>query len=73
LFNLRSPLNRREGRIRFLDDDRIEPDTNIVDHAIRLICLSRKTALFAGGDDGGARSAAVASLVETCKLNRVDR
>ena len=29
-------------------------------------------ALFASGDDGGARWAAVASLVETCKLNGVD-
>ncbi|MFC7739341.1 transposase domain-containing protein, partial [Roseomonas sp. GCM10028921] len=28
--------------------------------------------LFASGDDGGARWAAVASLVETCKLNGVD-
>jgi transposase len=34
--------------------------------------LSRKNALFASGDDGGARWAAVASLVETCKLNGVD-
>jgi transposase len=37
-----------------------------------VICLSRKNALFASGDDGGARWAAVASLVETCKLNGVD-
>ena len=35
-------------------------------------CLSRKNALFASGDDGGARWAAIASLVETCKLNGVD-
>jgi hypothetical protein len=28
--------------------------------------------LFASGDDGGARWAAVASLVETCKLNGVN-
>src|SRR3954463_6140786 len=32
----------------------------------------RKNALFASGDDGGARWAAVASLVETCKLNGAD-
>jgi hypothetical protein len=46
--------------------------TNTVERAIRPICLSRKNALFASGDDGGARWAAVASLVETCKLNGVD-
>ena len=58
--------------MRFLDDGRIELDTNTVERAIRPICLSRKNALFASGDDGGARWAAVASLVETCKLNGVD-
>jgi hypothetical protein len=37
-----------------------------------MIALSRKNALLVSGDDGGARRAAVASLVETCKLNGVD-
>ena len=36
------------------------------------MALSRKNALFAGSDEGGANWAAVASLVETCKLNSVD-
>ncbi|NOG73596.1 transposase domain-containing protein, partial [Roseicella sp. DB1501] len=46
--------------------------TNTVERAIRPLCLSRKNALFASGDDGGRRWAAVASLVETCKLNGID-
>jgi len=69
---IRYALNHREGLARFLDDGRIELDNNTVERAIRPICLSRKNALFASGDDGGARWAAVASLVETCKLNGVD-
>ncbi len=69
---IRYVLSHREGLVRFLDDGRIELDTNTVERAIRPICLSRKNALFASGDDGGARWAAVASLVETCKLNDVD-
>ena len=69
---IRYVLNHRDGLVRFLDDGRIELDTNTVERAIRPICLSRKNALFASGDDGGARWAAVASLVETCKLNGVD-
>jgi hypothetical protein len=69
---IRYVLNHREGLVRFLDDGRIELDTNTVERAIRPICLSRKNALFAAGDDGGARWADVASLVETCKLNGVD-
>ncbi len=69
---IRYALNHRDGLVRFLDDGRIEPDTNVVERAIRPLVLSRKNALFASGDDGGARWAAVASLVETCKLNGVD-
>lgn len=69
---IRYTLNHRDGLVRFLDDGRIELDNNTVERAIRPICLSRKNALFASGDDGGARWAAVASLVETCKLNGVD-
>ncbi|MDT8266772.1 transposase domain-containing protein, partial [Roseomonas sp. DSM 102946] len=64
--------NHQDGLVRFLDDGRIEMDSNTVERAIRPLCLSRKNALFASGDDGGARWAAVASLVETCKLNGVD-
>jgi transposase len=69
---IRYALNHRDGLVRFLDDGRIELDNNTVERAIRPICLSRKNALFASGDDGGTRWAAVASLVETCKLNGVD-
>jgi transposase len=69
---IRYALNHRDGLVRFLEDGRIELDTNTVERAIRPLVLSRKNALFASGDDGGARWAAVASLVETCKLNGVD-
>jgi transposase len=34
---------------------------------------NRKNALFAGHDLGAENWATVASLVETCKLNAVDR
>ena len=69
---IRYALNHREGLERFLDDGRIEIDSNVVERAIRPLCLSRKNALFASGDDGGSRWAAVASLIETCKMNDVD-
>lgn len=39
----------------FLDDGRIELATNSAERAIRLICLSRKNALFTSGGDGSAR------------------
>jgi transposase len=69
---IRYAMNHRKGLEQFLYDGRIETDTNIVERAIRPLCCSRKNALFASGDDGGARWAAIASLVETCKLNGVD-
>lgn len=59
----------RDGLLRFVEDGRIELDTNTVERAIRPLVPSRKNALFASGDDGGARWAAMASLIETCKLN----
>jgi transposase len=69
---IRCALNQREGLERFLEDGRIDIDSNVVERAIRPPCLSRKNAPFASGDEGGARWAAVASLVETRKMNDVD-
>ncbi|MEL4382814.1 IS66 family transposase, partial [Shewanella algae] len=37
-----------QGLCRFVDDGRIEIDTNVVERSIRPIALSRKNALFAG-------------------------
>ena len=65
-------LNHWGGLCQFLDDGRIEIDNNSVERAMRPIALSRKNALFAGSDEGGENWAAVASLIETCKLNGVD-
>ncbi len=61
-----------QGLSRFLDDGRIEIDTNVVERSIRPIALSRKNALFAGSDEGGANWAVIASFIETAKLNSVD-
>ena len=63
---IRYALNHRDGLERFLEDGRVEMDSNVVERAIRPLCLSRKNALFASGDDGGRRWADLASLIETC-------
>ncbi len=39
---------------------------------MRPVALGRKNALFAGSDEGAENWAAVASLIETAKLNGVD-
>ena len=69
---IRYALRHREGLLRFLDDGRIELDTNSVERAARPVALGRKNALFAGCDEGAEAWAAIASLIETCKLNEVD-
>ncbi len=69
---IRYAIRHWPGLIAFLDDGRIEMDTNVVERAIRPITLNRKNALFAGSD-GGARHWAIAmTLIQTAKLNGVD-
>jgi transposase len=70
--DIRYALNHWDGLTRFLDDGRIELDTNIVERSIRPLVLNRKNALFAGHDAGAENWACIASLIETCKLNDVD-
>lgn len=65
-------LNHWTGLTRFLDDGRVELDSNTVERSMRPIALNRKNALFAGNDEGGANWACIASLLETCKLNSVN-
>jgi transposase len=69
---IRYGLHHWDGLTRFLDDGRIELDTNVVERGIRPIVLNRKNALFAGHDQGAENWACIASLIETCKLNGVD-
>ena len=69
---MRYALRHWPGLTAFLDDGRIEMDSNTVERAIRPHTLTRKNALFAGSD-GGARHWAIAmTLIQTAKLNGVD-
>jgi len=69
---IRYGLNHWDGLVRFLDDGRIEIDSNTVERSMRPIALNRKNALFAGSDEGAENWAMLASLVETCKLHGVN-
>ena len=65
-------LNHWDGLTLFLEDGRVEMDTNLVENQIRPLTLTRKNALFAGHDEGGRSWSRLASLIATCKLNGVD-
>ena len=70
--DIRYGLAHWEGLTRFLDDGRLELDTNPVENAIRPVCLTRKNALFAGHEVGAENWALLSSLVATCRLNDVN-
>ncbi len=69
---IRYTLRRWADLLHFVEDGRIEIDSNIVERAIRPAALGRKNHLFAGSDAGGKRWATIGSLIETCKLNGVE-
>lgn len=65
---IRYALTRWNGLTLFLDDGRVELDSNTVERSIRPLALNRKNALFAGSDEGGDNWAVIATLIENCKL-----
>jgi transposase len=65
-------LKRWPSFARFLDDGRICLTNNAAERALRGIALGRKSWLFAGSDRGGARAAAMYSLIVTAKMNDID-
>jgi hypothetical protein len=69
---IRYALSRWAGLCLFLEDGRVEIDSNTVERTIRPLALNRKNALFAGSDGGAEHWATVASLIETCKLIGVE-
>ena len=69
---IRYAISRRATLERFLNDGRVEIDSNIVERAIRPQTITRKNALFAGSDGGGRTWATLATLLQTAKMNDVD-
>ena len=65
-------LKRQDGFRLFLDDGRVDIDSNLVENAIRSPAMNRRNALFAGHDEGGRNWARFASLIGTCKMNGVE-
>jgi len=57
---------------RCFDDGRLALDNNPAERALRGVAIGRKNYLFAGSDAGGRRAAAMYSLIETAKLNRIN-
>lgn len=69
---IRYAMGRWPALVRYVDDGRLEIDNNAAERALRGVAVGRKNWLFAGSDQGGHRAAAIFSLIEIAKLNKVD-
>ena len=62
-------LSRWDALTLILRDGRPCIDNSAAERAIRPIAIGRRNWTFAGFDAGGARAAAIYSLIETAKIN----
>lgn len=68
---IRYVLNHWKKLTRFVENGRIELDTNAVERMFKPTILLRKNVLFIGSEEGAQAWGILSSIVETCKLNRV--
>jgi transposase len=65
-------LRRWSSFVSFLDDGRACLSNNAAERALRGFALGRKAWLFAGSGRGAERAAAMATLIQTARMNDVD-
>jgi transposase len=68
----RYTIKRQEALTRFVTDGRLEADNNVAENAMRPVAIGRKNYLFAGSDAGGERAAAIYTLAQTARLNKLN-
>lgn len=69
---IRYALTRLPKARPYLDHGFLELDNNTAERAVRPVTLGRKNYLFMGSEAGGKSAAIAYTLIETCKLNRVN-
>jgi len=65
-------LNQRKPLCRFLEEGLVPIDNNRCERSIRPIAIGRRNWLFAGSVRGGEAAAVVYTLIECCRLAKVD-
>lgn len=65
-------LKRWPALARYADTGHLPVDNNVVENAIRPICLGKKNWLFTGSERAGKRAAAIQSLLATAAMNGLD-
>lgn len=56
----------------YVQDDRFEIDTNLVENSIRPVALGSKNYLFAGSQKAVKNTAMFYSFFATCKINKIE-
>lgn len=69
---LRYTLDQEIEIRRIFENGSFELDNNQIERQMRPVAIGRKNYLFAGSHDGARRAAALYSLLNTCKLNKVN-
>jgi transposase len=64
--------NLWDNLIVFLDHPDVPLDNNAAERAIRPLAVGRKNWLFVGSEDAGKWSAIFFSLIESCRLQKID-
>jgi len=68
---IRYALSRMQKARAYLENGKLELDNNICERSIRPVTLGRKNYLFMGSKGGDAAAVAY-TLIETCRMNKVD-
>jgi transposase len=56
----------------FLSDGEVPADNNTAERALRPVVVGRKNWLFVGSEDSGRWSAIFFSLIESCRMHKID-
>lgn len=64
--------NQWDALGRFVDDGALAIDNNKAERGMRDVAIGRKNWLFTGSPEGGARAALLYSLINSCKLQKID-
>ncbi len=65
-------LNNWDALCRYTEAGYLEADNNFAERCMRPVALGRKNYLFVGSERGGKAAAIYYSLIESCKLNKVN-
>lgn len=65
-------LRNWEALNRYCEDGMLDIDNNAAERLMRVVAVGRKNYLFAGSGRGALNAAVFYSLIETCKLNKIN-